>query len=36
LYVVGLDVKELRPDAVFWSFRDAADQVVTQGSGIKN
>jgi hypothetical protein len=36
LYVVGLGVRELLPDAVIWSFRDAGDQVITQGSGIKN
>ena len=36
LYVVGLAVSELLPDAVVWSFHGASDQVIAQGSGIKN
>jgi hypothetical protein len=36
LYVVGLAAKELRPDAIVWSFLGASDQVIARGSGIKN
>lgn len=36
LFVVGLAARELRPDAFVWSFLGASDQVIAQGSGIKN
>jgi hypothetical protein len=36
LYVVGLAIRELRPDAVVWSFLGGGDEIIVQGSGIKD
>jgi hypothetical protein len=36
LYVVGFAAPDLQPNALVWSSRDATDQVIAQGSGIKN
>ena len=36
LYVVGLAVRELPPDALVWSFLGVGDGVIAQGSGLRN
>ena len=36
LYVVGLSVRELTPNALSWAFLGPGDNVIEQGSGIKD